>query len=171
MHVSSACILEFLVSDADPDANVEIVPMESVSFEDVYKYDHSISIADRKFWIRRWYDDHQGSVVAKNVTTGAISGYGILMTCPNQSYRLQPILAENSRIAKKILMKLLAKIPDAREVAVKVLKENPEAIELFTRIGLDVEKSMVAIVMFSNHQIPVPVNKVFSLMNGMNQVA
>ena len=86
-------------------------------------------------------------------------------------FLLQPILAENVNIAKLILVQLLRKVPEGRKITFKVPKENLEGVELMKRIGLDITDCDIATVMFTKRQIAVPVSKVFSLMNGMNQPA
>ncbi len=159
-----------MTSDPDPDPAVRILPMRTVAFQDLHRYDTSISITGREFWLRRCYDNYQESVVAVD-TKDAICGYGVILSNPGEkATKLQPILAESDHIAKKILMSLLRKVPEGREITLKPPAENAAASELIRKLGFHGDAD-TGVVMFTQHQIQVPVDKVFSLMNMMNQVA
>ena len=147
--------------------------MQTVPFTDLQQYDKAIARVDRKFWIKNCYDSYPESVVAMN-EKHQICGYGVFYNMEGENrHVLQPILAENVRIAKKILVQLLAKVPLGNQITIKIAKENVEGMELMKRIGLDINSSECETgpVMFTKYQVNVPIYKVFSFMNGMNQPA
>ena len=147
--------------------------MQQVPFTDLQQYDKTISRVDRKFWLQNCYDSYPESVVAVN-GEHQICGYGVFYKWEGENrYVLQPILAENVQIAKKILTNLLAKVPLESKITIKIAKENVDGMELMRRIGLDINSSECETgpVMFTKYQIDVPIHKVFSFMNGMNQPA
>ena len=147
--------------------------MQTVPFTDLQQYDKTIAKIDRKFWIRNCYDNYPESVVAMN-GKHQICGYGVFYKMEGENRHVfQPILAENVQIAKKILTELLVKVPLGDKITIKIAKENVEGMELMKRIGLDIKSSECETgpVMFTKYQIAVPIHKVFSFMNGMNQPA
>ena len=166
-------IVPILEEDEKLNDKVCLIPMQDVSFTDVLQYDRTISMVDREYWVRDCYNNYPESLVGID-DKNKICGYGVFYNWEGGNrYVLQPVLAENVHIAKKIITQFLKKVPEEGQISVKIAKENVQGIKLMEKIGLDINdiNCETGPVMFTKYQISVPIHKVFSFMNGMNQPA
>ena len=93
----------------------------------------------------------------------------------SNEYKLQPLLADELRIAKQLLKYALDKLPENCGLIAKIPGDNPHAVALFKSIGVTQETPFQCIIMYNKHKtydkLQIPVHKIYSVMNGNNQFA
>ncbi len=107
---------------------------------------------------------------------GKLCGYAVFYPMPDtNNYKLQPMLADEPMIANQLLKYALCKLPENYSLVVKIPGDNPAAVDLFKSVGVTPEMPFQCRIMYNKHKtydkLEIPVNKIYSIMNGNNQFA
>ncbi len=157
------------------DPAIKLVPLQDIPLKDLLKYDTNIHKIPREWWVQQCYENYNQSVAAIN-ENGDICGYAVFYPMPDSNkYKLQPLLADEPRIAKQLLKHVLDKLPESCGLIVKIPEDNPDAVVLFKSIGVTPETPFQSFIMYNKHKtydkLQMPVHKIYSVMNGNNQFA
>ena len=108
------------------------MPLDEISPEQLDEY------STRLYTIKR--GKHQNNflkpehaIAAVTADTSILVGCGCLFHMAD-TYKIGPLLTENAHLAKVIMKELLAKLPDECKLMMLCFEENPEAVEMMTKI-------------------------------------
>ena len=112
-----------------------IVPLASVPFEQLARYDRDLHPEPRHAFLRSW--------IARTRTHalgwwegGTLRGYGVLRPC-SRGYKFGPLFADTPAIAGALFESLCARVPEGESVAMDVPQSNPQAVALARQFGLE----------------------------------
>ena len=112
-----------------------IVPLASVPFEQLARYDRDLHPEPRHAFLRSW--------IARTRTHalgwwegGTLRGYGVLRPC-SRGYKFGPLFADTPAIAGALFEALCGRVPEGESVAMDVPQANPQAVALARQFGLE----------------------------------
>lgn len=115
-------------------ADVGLVPLSSLPFEQVAAYDRSFFPAEREVFLRRWIAPPQG-VALGLVRDARMVGYGVLRACRN-GHKIGPLFADSPEWAEILFNALLSRSAHGAPVFLDVPECNPAAVALAERNGM-----------------------------------
>ena len=145
-----------------------LVPLDEISPEQLDEYNARLYTITRGKH-RNNFLKPEHAIAAVTADTSTLVGYGCLFHMADTTYKIGPLLTENAHLAKAIMKELLAKLPDECKLMMLCFEENPEAVEMMTKLGAKDAHRME--VLYTQHQIDVSVKKVFCLDNAGNMFA
>jgi GNAT superfamily N-acetyltransferase len=108
-----------------------IVPLSSLDFEEVCRYDRTFFPDDRVRFLRCWI--HQASGVAIGAMgPHGLAGYGVLRPCRN-GYKIGPLFADTPVLADALFVNLLGNVALGVSVFLDVPEPNASACSLAAR--------------------------------------
>ncbi|MEU6315431.1 GNAT family N-acetyltransferase [Streptomyces sp. NPDC047014] len=122
-----------LGDDTGAGAGVEIVDAASLPFGLLAAYDRRFFPERRDAFLSAW-TGLPGRTALAAVRDGRIEGLGVIRPC-SSAHRVGPLYAADARVAA-VLLRRLARHAAGGPVSLDVPDANPEAVELFTALGL-----------------------------------
>ncbi|WP_170360303.1 GNAT family N-acetyltransferase [Ruegeria arenilitoris] len=125
-------------------------------------YDRELFPAPRDLFLGNWLSaySHVSKVFTEN---GRIRGYATLRPCLT-GYKVGPLFADNSDIARALLAAILTAIPEdhnEHEVFVDMPQPNPSAFALSDELGLD--KVFETARMYSDYEPDIDLSRIFGV--------
>ncbi|NOE34757.1 GNAT family N-acetyltransferase [Ruegeria sp. HKCCD7318] len=134
----------------------------SSASDELKAYDRDMFPAARDLFLESWLSayNHVSKVYSDN---GRIQGYATLRPCIT-GYKVGPLFADNTDIARALLAALLTAIPEdhnEHEVFVDMPQPNTSAFALADALGLD--KVFETARMYSSHQPDIDLDRIFGV--------
>ncbi|MBD2625959.1 GNAT family N-acetyltransferase [Trichormus variabilis] len=136
----------------------DIVPLKTVSFQELVAYDSQFFPAKRAKFLQNWLSlpDSAAWGVLKD---GHLVGYGVIR--PSElGYRIGPLFANNEEIAEEIFQALLTKSIDS-SVFIDIPDINSQAIALVQRH--EMQPVFEAARMYTKETPDLPINSIFGV--------
>ncbi len=144
---------------ARPNANISDLNGATAELK---TYDRALFPAPRDQFLDSWLSayNHVSKIYTEN---GKIKGYATLRPCLT-GYKVGPIFADTSDIAKALLSSVLSAIPEdhnAHEVFIDMPQPNAAAFALADELGLD--KVFETARMYSDHEPDIDLDRIFGV--------
>lgn len=120
--------------DTIPAADMRLVPLTSLPFEQVAAYDRSMFPAERDAFLRRWIAPPQG-VALGLLRDARLAGYGVLRDCRN-GHKIGPLFADTPALAEILFNALRSRSAHGAPVFLDVPECNPAAVALAEQSGM-----------------------------------
>jgi hypothetical protein len=118
------------IEDSSDLACPNIVPLSNVDIETLAQYDSKFFPTARNAWISNWISGNiQNLSSAVYLENGEILGYGVIRPCIS-GYRIGPLYANSSDVAKSLLTYLRAKVSPGSIIYIDVPNVNANAVAL-----------------------------------------
>ncbi len=116
---------------ARPD---ELVPLQSISFDALLRYDARMFPAERRTFLQGWINQagSQGFVSRRD---GGISGYGVIRPAAS-GYRIGPLFADDPETAEALFAALAGSVPTGQPLYLDLPEPNGQALQLAERHGM-----------------------------------
>lgn len=142
-------------------SDAQITRLTSLS-NDLLNYDRGLFPAPRSVFLNSWLaaPSHSSRVFSEG---GLIKGYVTLRPCLD-GYKIGPLFADSSEIAKNLLAAVLSEIPDdhkTHDVFIDMPQPNATAFALAHELGL--QKVFETARMYSDHQPAIDLDRVFGV--------
>ena len=105
-----------------------IVPLSSVSFDDLNAYDGSVFQADRSSFLKAWIGQPQSTGIGFR-RNGKLAGYGVIRAA-RTGFKIGPLFADDPDCAEGLFNGLVARVPAGSLHYLDVPETNPAAISL-----------------------------------------
>jgi ribosomal protein S18 acetylase RimI-like enzyme len=117
--------------------NSTILLSQGYSLNTLIDYDSKIFYCTREVFLKQWLNMPETKVLTAT-KNGEIKGYVVASRCVN-GYKIAPLFADDEFIAEKLCHAICQIIGDNVEIQLDVTHNNPAAISLAHRIGLQEE--------------------------------
>lgn len=108
-----------------------IIPVSTLSFDELVKYDRQFFPADRTTFLNYWVKQPESTALASKINNH-IQGYGMIRKC-RIGHKIGPLFAETFEVADSLFQSLVNSIPENTPVFLDIPEINPEAIKLVDR--------------------------------------
>ena len=140
-----------------PDA--DIVPIRTIPFEELLRYDTAHFPAPRRDFLERWIAQPDSAAVALR-RGGALAGFGVVRTC-RSGYKIGPLLADDAPAAERLLLALGGHVEEGAPLFLDVPEPNREAVRLVESYGMT--PSFETVRMYSRGEPEVGLERVFGV--------
>ncbi|XP_077978967.1 holothin acyltransferase-like [Glandiceps talaboti] len=147
--------------------DTKILPMGDISFESLVTYDAKINPFRRAEFLKMWCigNDTLNFAAMKQDEKGNRSIVGYINTHKLvHGFAVLPLYADDTIIAESLLFTLLSNLPDNVQICMNVPVPNQSALDLVKKYSIDVEMYKL-IRQYSKQVIPVPCNKIYSILS------
>lgn len=111
--------------------DADVVPLSSISFDEVLAVDRAFFLADRTAFVRSWIAPPGGA--ALGLREGhALTGYGVLRAC-RMGYKIGPLFAKGPDQAERLFLAMKAHVPRGAPMYLDVPSVNEDAMHLVQR--------------------------------------
>lgn len=111
-----------------------VVPLSSLAFADIERYDRSFFPADRGAFLRSWISQPRGSAVGI-VEGGTLRGVAVVRPC-RSGYKIGPLFADGPELADRLFVHCRATALQGAPVFLDIPQTNPAALALVERHGM-----------------------------------
>ena len=111
-----------------------IVPLSSMSFDDVSAYDRSLFPADRAAFLECWIRQPQSTAFGIR-REGKLAGYGVIRAA-RTGYKIGPLFADDPDLAEALFDGLTAGVPSGAAFFIDTPQTNATAVALAERHGM-----------------------------------
>lgn len=118
--------------DRQPDK--DIVPLATIPFEQIDRYDAPFFPDSRSLFLRRWID-RSGTIAAGILDNGRLAGYGVMRPC-RSGYKVGPLFADSPQLAERLFGFFRAEAPASTPVFLDIPEPNAAALALVMRHGM-----------------------------------
>jgi ribosomal protein S18 acetylase RimI-like enzyme len=108
-----------------------IVPLSSLSFDEVCRYDRAFFADDHVQFLQCWINQRR-HVAAGILDTQGLAGYAVLRPC-RSGYKIGPLFADTPALAERLFVSLQGEVPLGTPVFLDVPEQNEAAIALAAR--------------------------------------
>ena len=137
----------------------KLVTLSKVPFKSILKYDRKFFPADRNEFLKCWIRQ-PGSFAFGWVENDRLKGYGVIRQC-RAGYKIGPLFADNSGIAKEIFLKLTSSLEKDTVFYLDVPEVNHDGLNLAEEFKM--KKIFETARMYSGKAPDLPVNKIFGI--------
>jgi ribosomal protein S18 acetylase RimI-like enzyme len=109
----------------------DIVPLSSLSFDEVCRYDRAFFAEERVQFLQCWIDQPR-HIAAGILDTQGPAGYAVLRPC-RSGYKIGPLFADTPALAERLFVSLQGQVPLGAPVFLDVPEQNTAAVALATR--------------------------------------
>lgn len=139
--------------------DARIVPVNSLSLDEVLAYDRAFFPADRTVFLSCWLQQSR-SVALGYVRNGKLMGYGMLRAC-RTGQKIGPLFADDEEVAEALFAALQAQAPAGAPIFLDAPEVNPAAIDLARRHGMTV--SFETARMYTGKRPELPLNRLYGV--------
>jgi GNAT superfamily N-acetyltransferase len=108
-----------------------IVPLSSLSFDEVCRYDRAFFADDHAQFLQCWINQRR-HVAAGILDRQGLAGYAVLRPC-RSGYKIGPLFADTAALAESLFVSLQGEVPLGTPVFLDVPEQNEAAIALAAR--------------------------------------
>lgn len=142
-------------SQDDPN----IVPANTVTFDDLNQYDNKFFPVDRRKFLSHWLKQLESTALVY-ITKNQIYGYGMIRKC-RVGYKIGPLFADNFEISDKLFKALVSSIEENSPVFLDIPEINPNAVTL---VGLHkMEKVFATARMYTKKFPELPTDRIYGV--------
>ena len=118
------------------ETDASIVPLSTLSIEEVINYDGPFFPADRAHFLQRWINQPQGTALGI-LQNGKLSGYGVIRAC-QEGFKIGPLMADSEELAERLFGALKSHASNGAPLFLDTPAVNRAAIALAERHGMTV---------------------------------
>lgn len=137
----------------------EIVPLSSVSFDDVSRYDTSLFPVSRPYFLERWVKQPESLALAA-LQDGKVAGYSVIRKCKT-CYKIGPLFANTKELANKLFLTSNNFVKPGTSIYLDTPEVNQTAVQLAEGHGM--KKVFGTARMYTKDQPDIDLNKVFGV--------
>ena len=109
----------------------DIVPLSSLAFDQIVRYDRSFFPDDRRHFLERWIAP-PGSVAVGILDKRTLAGYGVMRPC-RTGYKVGPLFADSPELAERLFGFFRAQVPASVPIFLDIPEVNRAACDLVER--------------------------------------
>lgn len=148
------------MAEGQPDlSETEVVPLASLPFETVQRYDRRHFPSDRAAFLRAWITQ-PGSTAIGILPGDRLAGYGVIRPC-RQGFKIGPLFADDGEVAERLFLHLRAQVPPGAAFYLDVPEVNGAAVALAQRQGMAV--SFETARMYRGPAPDLPLDEIFGV--------
>ena len=110
-----------------------IVALAQVDWHTVLRYDSAVFFCQRALFLQHWIQQ-RGSIALALMEGASLQGYGVIRPC-RAGYKIGPLFADGSSLARHIINALMAHIPPGTQVQIDIAARHEGAQELTRSLG------------------------------------
>lgn len=142
-----------------PPPAADLVPLSTVPFEEVLRYDTACFPVERRGFLERWIA--QPDCVALGLRRGnSLAGFGVIRRC-RSGYKVGPLLADDAETADALFLGLSADIEADAPLYLDTPEPNRDAVLLAERYAM--QPSFETVRMYSRGEPKVELSKIFGV--------
>lgn len=116
-----------------PD-DAAVVPLSSLAFADIERYDRAFFPADRGAFLKSWITQPRGSAVGI-VEDGSLRGMAVMRPC-RVGCKIGPLFADAPELAERLFAHCRAAAPQGTPIFLDIPQTNPAALALVEGHGM-----------------------------------
>ena len=136
-----------------------IVPVSSIPFDQLNKYDNQFFPVDRKTFLECWIKQPESTALAY-VANNQIMGYGMIRKC-RSGYKTGPLFADNFEVADKLFQSLVSSVEENSPVFLDIPEINPNAAKLTSQHQM--QKVFATARMYTKSFPKLPIDRTFGI--------
>jgi hypothetical protein len=136
-----------------------IVPLSTLPFEDLCKYDRPFFPESRPAFLKSWIAQPKTAALGL-VRNGRLAGYAVVRPC-RSGYKIGPLYADNVEFAERLFVAIKAKVPDGAPMFLDTPEANPAAVALAQRHRMAV--SFQTVRMYAGKSPVLPLDRLFGV--------
>jgi hypothetical protein len=140
-------------------ATSAIVPLATLSFEELCAYDRPFFPEPRTAFLKSWIAQPQTMALGL-VRNGRLAGYGVVRPC-RVGLKVGPLFADHADLAEQLLVALKAKVPEGAPIFLDTPETNPAAVALAQRHRMTV--SFETVRMYAGERPTLPLDRLFGV--------
>jgi hypothetical protein len=144
---------------AVPLSDADLVPLSTVAFDEVLRYDTGCFPVERRDFLQRWIAQPDSAAVARR-RAGTLAGFGVIRRC-RSGYKVGPLLADDAEAADALLLALSANLEAGAALYLDVPEPNKAAVRLAERYGM--KPSFETVRMYSRGEPTVALGRIFGV--------
>ena len=109
----------------------DIVPLSSLAFDEIVRYDRSFFPDDRRHFLERWIAP-PGSIAVGILDKRTLAGYGVMRPC-RTGYKVGPLFADSPELAERLFGFFRAQVPASVPIFLDIPEVNRAACDLVKR--------------------------------------
>ncbi len=114
--------------------NPSVIPLSSIQFEQLFKYDNQVFPTSRSVFLKEWIKQSESLAVAYQ-KDGNLLGYGMVRKC-RIGYKVGPLFADNKDIADVLFQKMRSFVGQDKQIFLDTPGVNKSAILLAEKYGM-----------------------------------
>lgn len=139
--------------------DLNIVPVNKISFDDLNQYDNQFFPVDRKTFLSHWIKQPESTAFVYTVND-QICGYGMVRKC-RVGHKIGPLFADNFGIADKLFKALASSIEENSPVFLDIPEINQNAVTLVDLHKM--EKVFATARMYTKKFPTLPIDKIYGV--------
>ena len=121
-------------ADSTREHAADIVPLASLDFDSVARYDRAFFPDDRTTFLQHWIAQPRARAAAV-LEDHRIAGYGVMRECRN-GYKVGPLFADRPELADRLFAYFRSHARANAPLFLDIPDQNPAALDLVTRHGM-----------------------------------
>ncbi len=118
-------------------ADIEILPARKNDLEALLEFDAAHFPVKRSAFTKSWISPSSIRRTTRIAWDGPnICGYGTVRAC-QQGHKIGPLFAAHTNVAEALIKDLINSQPELAEVSLDTPEDNPQAVEIALRVGLE----------------------------------
>ena len=142
-----------------PPQNIEFVPLSTLPFAAIAKYDQAFFPEDRSHFTQSWIQQPNSHALGV-VDNGNLQGYGVIRQC-RAGHKIGPLFANDAEVAESLYSALISKVSPSEVVYLDTPELNSAAVALAERQGMKV--SFETARMYTGATPNLPLNRLFGV--------
>lgn len=139
--------------------NSNIVPLSTLTFDDICIYDQPFFPDKRREFLRCWLNQSQ-SVALGVISNNKLAGYGVMRRCHN-GYKIGPLFADSPEYAEHLFLSLRSHASEGSSVFLDIPAPNEAALDLVNRHNMTI--SFETARMYKDQNPNLPINRLFGV--------
>ncbi|MGI0495165.1 GNAT family N-acetyltransferase [Alkalinema pantanalense CENA528] len=135
------------------DVPVELVPLSTIDFEQVYHYDRPFFPDDRRTFLHSWINQSDSYAIGL-VQSGQLVSYGVVRPCQS-GYKIGPLFADRPEFAEQLFTALQTQVPQGAAIFLDVPETNGAAVELAQRHHLSIAFETARMYLGETPNLPI----------------
>ena len=136
-----------------------IVPLATVAFSDIERYDRAFFPAERDAFLKAWVGQPRATAIGL-VERGTLRGVAVMRRC-RSGCKIGPLFADGPEIADRLFVRCRATAPQGAPVFIDIPQTNPHALELVERHGM--RPMFETARMYTRAVPPLPAARMFGI--------
>lgn len=137
----------------------DIVPLSTLSFEQVCAYDKPFFPDDRRQFLKCWIIQPQSTALGL-VINGNLAGYGVVRAC-RAGFKIGPLFADSAEFAGRLFVALKGHVPKDEPVFLDTPNVNPAALDLARKHHMTAVFETAR--MYTRKKPDLPLNRLFGV--------
>jgi len=139
--------------------NSEIVPLNTLPFEQIEHYDQPFFPASRSLFLQDWFNQANSEALGI-IENGQLAGYGVIRQC-RSGHKIAPLVADRPELAESLFQALQASVPPSEPIYLDTPEVHEAAVALAERNGMVI--SFETARMYRGNAPALPMDRLFGV--------